>query len=204
MALFTRSHLSAASAGIVLTLVAGGGIVLASGQAATRDAGHRAGVNAAKLNGYRAAQLTKVTSVQDLNPIDAFHPGCSGFTTIKTLRVKNPHGGFLLVTGTVGAARDTDFTDTTELVARLKLGAKLSGEQGTQLVTDGSYDGNIIVQAAFKVRKGKSRIKLQAAADCENNGAAYITSRTVTAFFTPFGASRVAATKSARTATTNR
>jgi hypothetical protein len=197
MTLFTRQHLSAASAGVALTLVAGGGAFLASSQASTTHQGARAGVNAATLNGYTAKQLTKVTSVQDATPVDNFQTtGCT-FVTIKSLTVKNPTKGYLLVTATVGAARDTDFPDTAELATRLKLGSKLSGASATQLTSDGDYDGNVTVQATFPVKKGKDTVNLQATANCDtgNTAAAYIDNRTITAQFVPFGSSNVIAAR---------
>ena len=203
MTLFTRQNLSAASAGIVLTLVAGGGAFLASSQASTMHHAGKHHVNATTLNGYKANQLTKVTSVQDPNPLDNFTTASCAFQTVTTLHVKNPHAGFLLVTATVGAARDTDFPSNEELVARVKLGTKVSGANATQLVTDGDYDGNVTVQATFPVKKGKSAVALQLSA-CQSTAAAYVDSRTVTALFVPFGSSTFVKETARTSSATNR
>ena len=189
---YSHSHVAAAAAGVVLTVLAGGGVLFASGEAAS-DHHARAGVSASTLDHRRANQLTRVTSTQSTKELSFRTPrGCT-FEDIQRLRVKNLHDGYLLVTGTVGAAESAFFPGPDELVARLKVGSKLSGTSGTQLVTTGEYDGNITVQGVFPVTQGTSLIRLRASSSCETHtSGAFITNRTITALFVPFGSTKVA------------
>ncbi len=183
----TRSHVSAAAVGAAVALIVGAVVYSGSGEAAPRPT--KAKIDATTLNGYRANQLVKATSVKNSNSIDNFAT-CT-FTTTQTLKTVVPRKGFLMVWGSVGSARDTDFPNPAVLTARLTLGVKKSTAHATTLTQDGSFSGNVNVQALFPVQKGPRTVALQLS-ECETNAAAFVTDQTISAVFVPFGSTSVA------------
>lgn len=180
------------------TLLVTGGIaaaaLVAAGTAAASSGSPtvswKAAVNANTLNGYHAKDLARTYFASNTNSVDNFDV-CT-FTTKLTQVVNVPVAGYVSVTGGVGAARDTDYPDPAELVIRLVKGGKaISAERATQLATDGSYDGNVTVQGYAPVKKGRNLIKLQMEECGDGTTAAFITDRTISTVFTPFGTSRI-------------
>ncbi|MFY9915956.1 MAG: hypothetical protein WAK18_14895, partial [Nocardioidaceae bacterium] len=170
----SRSHVSAAAVGAAVALIVGSVVYSGSGEAAPRHM--KAKINATTLNGYHANQLVKATSIQDPNAIDNFDT-CT-FTTTQTLKTVVPGKGYLMVWGSVGSARDTDFPNPAVLRARLKLGVKKSAEHATTLTQDGGFSGNVSVQALFPVVKGPRTLELQLS-ECESAAAAFVTDQTI-------------------------
>jgi hypothetical protein len=176
---------------IAVALIASAGLVAAGTTFTSSDAAQRRAVDANTLNGYHARDLVKTFYTRDSNSLDGFD-GCT-FKTKLTQPVRAPKAGFLQVTGAVGAARDTDNPDPAELVIRLLAGTKtISGAHATQLTTDGTYDGNVSVDGFTRVPKGRTVLKLQLSECGEGDSAAFVTDRTISTLFVPFGTSKVA------------
>lgn len=190
MTLTHRSLLPIAVLTIAVGVVVAGSGFLATSSATTHKSGQRTAVNAATLNGYRANELLKTNGVHNPQSLNDFTTSSCKFKTVQTLKVTAPGKGYVMAWGSVGASRDTDFPNPEELVARLSMGKQASGENATQLTTDGSYDGNIAVQAVFPIQEGKHTVKLQLSA-CQPSAAAYVTNRAISTLFLPFGSSKV-------------
>lgn len=183
----SRNTLLATGAVAALALVVTGTAAASSGSS---PVSWKAAINATTVNGYHARDIAHTYFTQNTKSVDNFDT-CT-FTTKLNQVVNAPVAGYASVTGGVGAARDTDFADPAELIIRLVKGTTvISAERATQLTTDGSYDGNVTVQGYAKVKKGRNVIKLQMEECGGTTSAAYVTDRTISTVFTPFGASKV-------------
>jgi hypothetical protein len=176
---------------IAVALIASAGLVAAGTTFTSSDAAQRRAIDANTLNGYHAKELVKTFYTRNGNSLDGFN-SCT-FRTKLTQPVRAPRAGFLQVTGSAGAARDTDNPDPAELVIQLLAGTKvISAPRGTQLTTDGSFDGNVSVDGYTRVPKGRTVLKLQLSECGDGDTAAFVTDRTISTLFVPFGTSKVA------------
>jgi hypothetical protein len=183
---------------IAVALVVSAGLVAAGTTFSSSGAAQRRAVDANTLNGYHAKDLVKTFYTRNGNSLDGYDT-CN-FRTKLTQPVRAPRAGFLQVTGSVGAARDTDNPDPAELVIRLLAGSKaISAARATQLTTDGSFDGNVSVDGYTRVPKGRTVLKLQLSECGDGDSAAFVTDRTISTLFVPFGTSKIVKVVKAKT-----
>jgi len=175
---------AAAIALAVVGLIAAGSMVVAS------DASPDKAGNATTLNGYAAKDLTKSQYTRNPESMDDFD-SCTPRSVLKQT-FKAPRAGYLQVSGGAGAARDADFPDVAELTIWLQVKQReISGLHATQLTSTGSVDGNVAVDGYTKVKKGKTTIKLMMTECGNGNTAAFVTDRTISTSFSPFGSSKI-------------
>lgn len=140
--------------------------------------------NAHKVDGYHAAQLTKVQYFASDKNYDNFNT-CA-FTTLMTRTFKAPKKGKIVLTGQVNAARDTSDPNEGLLTVRVLVDGAVATSQGSvNLENDGLMDSSAITIGGAKVAAGKRTLELQAE-EC-GSGMAYITSESLTVTFSPFG-----------------
>jgi hypothetical protein len=143
--------------------------------------------NAHKVGGHTLHQLSSTSYVRSHVHIDDFN-GCH-YRDILIRKINVPAAGYLAVTSTVAATRDTDAADEALLVTRLVVdGKKVSSPSAVNLENDGLNDATNVNQGVAKVKKGKSAVKIQAK-EC-GDGMAFVLDRQLVTQYSPTGSIR--------------
>lgn len=175
------SNLITRNAKTIVAVVATIGVVSAG--AAVAGGGFDA-TNAKKVGGLSVKQLSKSTYGVANGSLDNFD-NCT-FQPVYTRQAGVPAAGYLTLTSTVNASRDTDDPDEGLLGTRLVVdGAVVSTETWGNLENDGVRDASIVNEGVAKVSKGFHTIQIQAA-EC-GNGMAFVTNRQIVTQFSPNG-----------------
>ena len=182
-----RHHMPAVAA-----VAAAATLAVAAPSIATATADHTSDrlvgkvVNADRLNGYAARDLLRASVSRTDADIDDFDT-CT-FTTVRDMSVNVPGPGYLMLWGTVGAARDASVNADGLLGAQITVGSEVAVTQVSTRLTNASggvMDGHVTLSGMVPVKQGTRHVKLQIA-EC-GPGKAYVDSRSVSSLFVPFG-----------------
>lgn len=136
-----------------------------------------------QLDGLDANGIVRATTATDVNPI-VFNEEAA-FTDLVGRQVTAPGPGILVVEGQVNVNRLTGDPDPAEMRLRGAVdGAAATTETNVLATQDGTIDHTGTVSGAVAVSAGSHAVSLQG---LEVGGQAFITDRSVTTTFVPFG-----------------
>jgi hypothetical protein len=137
----------------------------------------------------KAAPIVQASLARNTDSVDNFD-SCD-FVTIFSDKVKVPQKGFLMVWGSINAARDADFPDPATLTTRIKVGSAVATiDTSAILIADGTTSNNISMSGGVPVAKGNPKVTIKAS-EC-TSGAAFIASQSLSTLFVKYGSSDIA------------
>jgi hypothetical protein len=142
------------------------------------------GVNADKVDGLDANQLARATTATAVAEIDNFD--AATFTDLVSRSVTAPTAGIFVITAQVNVNRDITDPDATILNIRGAVnGAAATTETNVRATEGGTDDQSGQVSGAIAVPAGTHTVSLQARE--VSGGLAYISERSITVLFVPYG-----------------
>ncbi len=140
--------------------------------------------DADKLDGLDANQIARATTAAADDNVNDFN--APDFTDVISKTVTAPTAGILYVTGSLNVNRDIDDPDPALLQTRIAVdGIAASTEANVRATQTGDVDQSVSPNGAVAVAAGDHTVALQALE--AGDGMAFITERSVTTIFVPFG-----------------